>query len=959
MKQILPKCVLIALLAILSPRSGVAQFGFNSGPIPLCDTSTFTANVSGIGILINPNWSWGSYLASVAISITTNHPQTLVITLTSPQGTNLLLSAYNGNGGSNYTSTVFDYFSFTSITTGSAPFSGFWMPQGGPLSIFDGEWADGTWTITVIDTSCINGGGGPVGTWVPGYFNGGGAAGGVIGIGGTGPPPPPCFGSIPSNSVSVCQGDTVNILNYYTNLNPLLQYIIYQNGSIVNNPSVITVGGVYYVEGHENPPFGCIYTANYTVTVSPKPAFGPDQFLNSCASTYNLNALFNTTGFASSWTLNGLPVANPAAVTTSGTYTLIGGNLPGCKDTVEVTLVLDPAPSLGPDINLNYCTGSATNLTTLFVTGSFTTNWYLNGNPVANPSAVSGPGTYVLIASNSSGCADTAQVVLNALPVPSLGPNQNIMSCNAASYNLNSLYNTTGFTASWTFSGNAVANPAAVSTSGVYTLIVSNAANCSDTVDINLTVGIGPSLGSDQTINVCTGTSIDLTSLYSPGSYPSTWFFNGSTVANSTAVSAPGTYTLIATAANGCADTAQVFLNVIAVPALGPNQSIDLCSTDFLNLNTLYITTGYTTSWTVNGINVANPAAINSAGTYVLIATAAGNCADTAEVIVTVMPTPTLGTDVTVGLCAGNVADLTGYFNTTGLIANWTLNGLPVVNPNTVGISGTYTLIASNAICSDTANVNLTISSPALGPDLYFNLCPGNTINLSSVFNTAGSVVNYYFNGAALANYTAVYDSGTYLLIATDGNGCADSAVAVLENICPCIADFTTSGFCFQEPFSFDIIADSAITGAHWQFGSPTVPDQYLINPVVIFPPAESATVTLTLNLTCGTVIVQHDIELVDCALPCPVFLPGAFTPNEDGQNDQYKWFTECKPDQFELAIYNRYGQEIFKTDNPALGWDGSFDDKESPVGLYVVKINYQMPYHDEQSIIQRLWVLR
>ncbi len=156
------RAMLPLLLVLGLARTGSAQntqvIPFTSGPIPLCDTSIFTANVSGIGTLYPPGFNWWTYsLSQLTMNITSDHPQTLQITLTSPQGTDLLLSAFNGAGGQNYTNTVFMYDPWwPNITTGTAPFTGNWTAQGGGLSVFDYENADGVWTITVVDTACTN-----------------------------------------------------------------------------------------------------------------------------------------------------------------------------------------------------------------------------------------------------------------------------------------------------------------------------------------------------------------------------------------------------------------------------------------------------------------------------------------------------------------------------------------------------------------------------------------------------------------------------------------------------------------------------------------------------------------------------------------------------------------------------------------------------------------------------------
>ncbi|MCB0783334.1 MAG: proprotein convertase P-domain-containing protein, partial [Flavobacteriales bacterium] len=134
------------LLVTGSDLHAQGSFPFTSGPIPQCDTSAFTANVSGVGVL-EPGGSWfGLYLESIEINITSDHPETLEILLTSPQGTTIVLSAFNGAGGQNYTSTLFPWYGGSNITSGSAPFSGSWWPQNGSLGSFDYENANGTWT---------------------------------------------------------------------------------------------------------------------------------------------------------------------------------------------------------------------------------------------------------------------------------------------------------------------------------------------------------------------------------------------------------------------------------------------------------------------------------------------------------------------------------------------------------------------------------------------------------------------------------------------------------------------------------------------------------------------------------------------------------------------------------------------------------------------------------------------
>lgn len=81
------------------------------------------------------------------------------------------------------------------------------------------------------------------------------------------------------------------------------------------------------------------------------------------------------------------------------------------------------------------------------------------------------------------------------------------------------------------------------------------------------------------------------------------------------------------------------------------------------------------------------------------------------------------------------------------------------------------------------------------------------------------------------------------------------------------------------------------------------------------------------------------------------LFLPNAFSPNGDGINDTFKPNGSFY-DNFQMIIYNRWGQSIFQTTNATRGWDGTVDhdalafptqqipaDKLAPQGQYVYKI--------------------
>lgn len=61
------------------------------------------------------------------------------------------------------------------------------------------------------------------------------------------------------------------------------------------------------------------------------------------------------------------------------------------------------------------------------------------------------------------------------------------------------------------------------------------------------------------------------------------------------------------------------------------------------------------------------------------------------------------------------------------------------------------------------------------------------------------------------------------------------------------------------------------------------------------------------------------------CVENCPLYeLPNTFTPNGDGQNDEFRPYPYCFIEQVDFEVYNRWGQLVFTTTDPDLRWDGT-----------------------------------
>jgi gliding motility-associated-like protein len=68
----------------------------------------------------------------------------------------------------------------------------------------------------------------------------------------------------------------------------------------------------------------------------------------------------------------------------------------------------------------------------------------------------------------------------------------------------------------------------------------------------------------------------------------------------------------------------------------------------------------------------------------------------------------------------------------------------------------------------------------------------------------------------------------------------------------------------------------------------------------------------------------------------CEVYFPTAFTPNQDGLNDQFRILNPYKVTDFHLKVYNRWGQLVYESKDPFKGWPGELEGKTQGTGIFV-----------------------
>jgi gliding motility-associated-like protein len=88
------------------------------------------------------------------------------------------------------------------------------------------------------------------------------------------------------------------------------------------------------------------------------------------------------------------------------------------------------------------------------------------------------------------------------------------------------------------------------------------------------------------------------------------------------------------------------------------------------------------------------------------------------------------------------------------------------------------------------------------------------------------------------------------------------------------------------------------------------------------------------------------------------VTVPDAFSPNGDNKNDVLRVITNVDQDSdysngfdgdggaivsMNFEVYNRYGQQVFRTTSPQEGWDGTYKGKTLNAGTFAYKLEYRL----------------
>lgn len=251
------------------------------------------------------------------------------------------------------------------------------------------------------------------------------------------------------------------------------------------------------------------------------------------------------------------------------------------------------------------------------------------------------------------------------------------------------------------------------------------------------------------------------------------------------------------------------------------------------------------------------------------------------------------------------------------------------------GLSGgNYKLTITDAnSCIDSTIVN--IASMALPiPTIMSNssVCAGESLSLTA----SGGLKYKWSNGDTTAVINSIpVSTTTYSLTITNASGCvATTSQTVIVNSLPSIT--VMGAGTLLEGDSKQLIASGGISFTWLPSKNLSCADCF--NPIANPEFSTNYCVQITDSNSC---VKDTCVKLtVICG---DIFVPNAFSPNNDGENDVlYLRGGRCIK-TFSFAIFNRLGEKVFETSNKTSGWDGTFSGESCNTGVFVYYIQGTM----------------
>ncbi len=425
---------------------------------------------------------------------------------------------------------------------------------------------------------------------------------------------------------------------------------------------------------------------------------------------------------------------------------------------------------------------------------------------------------------------------------------------------------------------------------------------------------------------------------------------------------ASGTRTIVAYLSNSaiCGIIDTVTINVIDHPSLAITTSdTTVCKGTSVQIRA-NASTGLTYGWTpatyLNNASLLNPISTpTSTITYTLTATLPGSLCPAFTknlTITTVEPSITILTpDTTV--CQG-ASFLIRVAGPDSLIYSWSpvtdLNSAGVKQPGVTNIQATTTYTVTAAIMGTTCNTQKQVTITVIPTNFVIKtldtfFCTGATLYLNADVTPPASTYSYQWTGpggytSALLNPVittiTMANAGTYTLTVTNSGLCSASAI---ENVTvyptpPSTILAPPITVCqYSQPAILEVPGyNNLMWYSSYNDNTPSVkaplPNTDSIGTFQYFASQ------ISFKNNCLSEKVAIDVTVKSCCTGT-VFVPSAFTPNADGNNDILRVIRTSDYALNVFTIYDRWGTIVFQSSGDKQSWDGTVNGQPADIGTY------------------------
>ena len=578
--------------------------------------------------------------------------------------------------------------------------------------------------------------------------------------------------------------------------------------------------------------------------------------------------------------------------------------------------------------------------------GSYT---YLWSTGETTPSIIAPSGTYTVVITGATSCNVSAVQTLTitiAATVSTMSLTASILpiACNGGNTGSATVI-VNGGNSPYRFEWSTGATTGTISNlvAGTYTVVVTDAGGCSNKTTFSITQSSPITTTINATTSTCGQASGTAIVFASGGTAPYSYLWsNGFTSNGSTSLTtglSSQIYSVTVTDANGCTKTDNIQIGNF------PGVNIQLVSSLSVTCNSacngaLIISASngaapYSFSWN-NGKTNAGISNL-CAGVYTTTVTDNSGCSSSSSFTIkepSILSAVILSVDPSCNNSNDGSASVNASGGTPGYFYNWSNGATTAAIYNLSFTIYNCTVTDANgctAAGSATVNQNSAISLTVTATNENCSQVDGTA--LASASGGVAPISYLWSNGATQASVVSL-QAAVYSVTVTDVNGCSATASAIVNSV-----------FGLSVTISPDVIINPGTSttlsatggGAYFWTPSGSLSCSTCKNPVA----SPTLTTTYYVTVTDSNGCTGMDSVIVSVEIICgDYFIPNAFSPNGDGENDVFCLYGINCIETMQLIIYDRWGAKVFETSDPADCWSGVFRNKKMDAAIFVYQLN-------------------